>query len=128
MCVCTPLGTGGVKLRSESGGSSGGGGGVSGGVQRAAVIVDRYGCAVDVTAAAGSAPDVDQQHVCFLFQKVLLRRLDDVPGPDRDPAVHIEERRQRHRKHEVSFFLCVCVCVIKVASVLTLVLTVSPTC
>lgn len=65
----------------------------------AAVVVEdhRYGCAMDVTAAAaGPAPDVDQQHVCFLFQKVLLRRLDDVPGPGGDPSVHIEERRQRY--------------------------------
>lgn len=31
-------------------------------------------------AAAVSTPDVDQQHVCILFQKVLLRRLDDGVG------------------------------------------------
>lgn len=54
-----------------------------------------YGCAMDGTAAAVPTPDVDQQHVCFLFQKVLLRRLDDVPGPHRDPPVHTEKRRPR---------------------------------
>lgn len=58
--------------------------------------MDRYGCAVDDTAAADSSPDVDQQHVCFLFQEVLLRRLDDVIGPNSDSPVHTEKRRQRH--------------------------------
>lgn len=51
---------------------------------------------MDVAAAADSASDVDQQHVCFLFQKVLLRGLHDVPGADRDPPVHTEKRGERH--------------------------------
>lgn len=63
-----------------------------------------HGAAVDHTAAAGSAPDVDQHHVCFLFQKVLLRGLDDVFGFDHHPVVCAEERRQRRGEHEVSFF------------------------
>lgn len=59
-------------------------------------MVDRYGCAMDGAAAADPTPDVDQQHVCFLFQKVLLRRMDDVPGPVCDPSVYTEKRGQRH--------------------------------
>lgn len=53
-------------------------------------------------AAALPTPAMDQHHVCFLFQKVLLRGLDDVPGPDFDPPVHTEKRRQGRGKHEVS--------------------------
>lgn len=49
----------------------------------------------DSAAAADSAPAVDQQHVCFLFQKVLLRRLDDVVGAVRDSSVYTEKRGQR---------------------------------
>lgn len=51
---------------------------------------------MDDTATADSSPDVDQQHVCFLFQKVLLCRLDDDVGPDCDTSVYIEKRGQRH--------------------------------
>lgn len=51
---------------------------------------------MDGTSAADPTPDVDQQHVCFLFQKVLLRRLDDAVGAGCDPSVYAEERRQRH--------------------------------
>lgn len=54
---------------------------------------------MDDTAAAAhdySAPDVHQQHVCFLFQKVLLRGLDDGLGPHRYTSVHTKERGQRH--------------------------------
>lgn len=57
---------------------------------------------MDGASAAVPSPDVDQQHLCFLFQKVLLRGLDDVPGLAGDPLVFAEERRQRHREHEVS--------------------------
>lgn len=66
------------------------------------VAAGRYGCALDGTAAAAAAPDVDQQHVCVLFQEVLLRRLDDAPGRGGHPDVYSEKRRQRRRKHEVS--------------------------
>lgn len=64
-----------------------------------------YGCCVDDTAAAAAAstPDMGQQHDCVLFQKVLLRGLDDVPGPDGDPHVLAEKRRERRGKHEVSW-------------------------
>lgn len=58
-------------------------------------VVDRYGCAMDGAAAADSTPDVEQQHVCFLFQKVFLRRLDDDPGRVCDPPVYTQKRRQR---------------------------------
>lgn len=58
-------------------------------------MVGRYGCSVDDTPAADPAPDVDQQHVCFLFQKVLLCRLDDVFGPGYDSSVYTEKRGQR---------------------------------
>lgn len=50
---------------------------------------------MDDTAAADPTPVVDQQHVCFLFQKVLLRGLDDVLGDGYDSSVHTEERGQR---------------------------------
>lgn len=59
---------------------------------------------MDDAAAGDPAPDVHQQHVCFLFQKVLLRGLDDGPGARRHPAVHHEKRRQRRREHAVSYF------------------------
>lgn len=59
---------------------------------------------MDDTVAGDPTPDVDQQHVCFLFQKVLLCRMDDVFGADFDPSVYTEKRRQRHWKHEVSLF------------------------
>lgn len=62
----------------------------------------RYGGAVDGAAAAAPTPDVDQQHVCFLLQEVLLRGVDDGPRRVRHPAVHTEKRRQRCGKHEVS--------------------------
>lgn len=50
---------------------------------------------MDGTAAAGPAADVDQQHVCVLFQKVLLRGLDDASGAVRHSLVYPEERGQR---------------------------------
>lgn len=52
--------------------------------------------------AAAAAADVEQQHVCLLFQKVLLRGLDDDAGPAGDPHVPGEERWQRRGEHEVS--------------------------
>lgn len=51
---------------------------------------------MDDTVAGYPTPDVDEQHVCFLFQKVLLCGMDDVSGFDFDPFVHTKERRQRH--------------------------------
>lgn len=64
----------------------------------------RYGCGVDAAAAAAvSTPDVDQQRVCVLFQKVLLRGLDDVPGHPGDSRMFTEKRRERRGKHEVSW-------------------------
>lgn len=58
-------------------------------------MVGRYGCAVDDTFAGDPTPDVHQHHVCFLFQKVLLRCMDDAFGSDYNPPVHTEKRRQR---------------------------------
>lgn len=60
---------------------------------QASFYPDRYGCAVGDSAAAGSTPDVEQQHVCFLFQKVLLRGLDDGLGSDRNSSVYTKKRR-----------------------------------
>lgn len=51
---------------------------------------------MDGAPAAVPTPDVDQHHLCFLFQEVLLRGLDDVSGPAGDPLVFVEKRRQRH--------------------------------
>lgn len=51
---------------------------------------------MDDCAAGDSIPDVHQQHVCFLFQKVLLRGVDDAFGRDWHPPVHTEKWRQGH--------------------------------
>lgn len=52
--------------------------------------------------APGARPpaDVDQQHVCFLFQKVLLRRMDDVSGSFGYPSLHNEKRGKGRGKYE----------------------------
>lgn len=57
---------------------------------------------MDDTAAGAPAADVEQHHICFLFQKVLLRRLDDALGTFRHTAVRLEKRRQGRGEHEVS--------------------------
>lgn len=54
----------------------------------------RDGCALGDAAAGAPTHDVDQQHVRVLFQKVLLRGVDDAPGPGHHPSVHTEKRRQ----------------------------------
>lgn len=51
---------------------------------------------MDDSAAGDPVPDVRQQHVCFLFQKVLLRGVDDASGRGGHPPVHIEKWRQGH--------------------------------
>lgn len=51
---------------------------------------------MDDSAAGDPIPDVHQQHVCFLFQKVLLCGVDDAFGRDWHPPVHTEKWRQGH--------------------------------
>lgn len=55
---------------------------------------------MDGAPAACPPPDVDQQRVCFLFQKVLLRRMDDVLGSFGDPRLHTEKRGKGRGKYE----------------------------
>lgn len=56
-----------------------------------------------VSAAARRAgPVLDQLHVRLLFQKMLLRRLYDAVGHDRDPHLHPEKRWTGRREYAVS--------------------------
>lgn len=55
---------------------------------------------MDGAPAADPPPDVDQQRVCFLFQKVILRRMDDVFGSFGYPSVHTEKRGKGRGEYE----------------------------